>query len=75
MSSVGPSAELAEILERLGNMDKRHLSLEERVKLLEDEIKKKADKGDLDKIGKHCTRAVTDMHSTREVYLFIELSD
>ncbi|XP_013414944.1 uncharacterized protein C16orf96 homolog isoform X2 [Lingula anatina] len=44
VSSTGPSQDLADILEKLGTLGERHDKLEDRVDIIEEELKKKADK-------------------------------
>ncbi|KAK2162512.1 hypothetical protein LSH36_97g05033 [Paralvinella palmiformis] len=50
-TTPGPSNELVNILERLGHLSDEHDKLEERVKVIEEELKNKADKGALDGLG------------------------
>ncbi|XP_060066599.1 glutamine-rich protein 2-like [Ylistrum balloti] len=50
-SSAGPSDQLLEVLETLGKLNESHNSLEKRVEVLEEEIKNKMDKTDLDNLN------------------------
>ncbi|KAK3090852.1 hypothetical protein FSP39_015227 [Pinctada imbricata] len=51
MSSPGPSAELLDILERLGKLSEGHLALTKRVDAIEEELKNKLDKNALENLN------------------------
>lgn len=50
-SSTGPSEQLLEVLEHLGKLSESHNALEKRVEVLEEEIKNKMDKTDLENLN------------------------